>query len=39
VTIEVVDVRETVLATGRFRTDRTGYAAMRKQEHAADLAA
>ena len=24
VTVEVVDVRETVLATGRFRTDRTG---------------
>ena len=39
VTVEVVDVRETVLATGRFRTDGTGYAAMRKQEDAADLAA
>jgi len=39
VTVEVVDVRETVLATGRFRTDGTGYAAMRKQEDASDLAA
>ena len=39
VTVEVVDVRETVLATGRFRTNGTGYAAMRKQEDAADLAA
>ncbi len=29
-TIEVVDDRETVLATGRFTTDRAGYAAMRK---------
>ena len=29
-TIEVVDDRETVLATGRFATDRAGYAAMRK---------
>jgi transposase len=29
-TIEVVDDRETVLATGRFTTDKTGYAAMRK---------
>ena len=29
-TIEVVDVRETVLATGRFTTDKAGYAAMRK---------
>jgi transposase len=29
-TIEVVDDRETVLATGRFGTDRAGYAAMRK---------
>jgi transposase len=29
-TIEVVDERETVLATGRFDTDRAGYAAMRK---------
>ena len=29
-TIEVVDERETVLATGRFDTDRVGYAAMRK---------
>jgi transposase len=30
-TIEVVDQRERVLATGRFATDRAGYAAMRKQ--------
>ena len=30
-TIEVVDDKETVLATGRFNTDRAGYAAMRKQ--------
>ncbi len=30
-TIEVVDGRETVLATGRFGTDKAGYAAMRKQ--------
>ena len=29
-TIEVVDDKETVLATGRFNTDRAGYAAMRK---------
>ena len=29
-TIEVVDDRETVLATGRFSTDKAGYAAMRK---------
>jgi transposase len=29
-TIEVVDERETVLATGRFDTDQAGYAAMRK---------
>ena len=29
-TIEVVDDRETVLATGRFATDKAGYAAMRK---------
>jgi hypothetical protein len=29
-TIEVVDDHETVLATGRFSTDRVGYAAMRK---------
>jgi len=29
-TIEVVDGHETVLATGRFATDRAGYAAMRK---------
>jgi transposase len=28
-TIEVVDDRETVLATGRFGTDKVGYAAMR----------
>ena len=30
-TIEVVDKNETVLATGRFSTDRSGYAAMRQQ--------
>ena len=30
VTIEVVDDRETVLATGRFSTDNAGYAAMLK---------
>ena len=30
-TIEVVDERETVLATGRFTTDKAGYAAMRKR--------
>ena len=30
-TIEVLDERETVLATGRFGTDRGGYAAMRRQ--------
>ncbi len=30
-TIEVVDNNETVLATGRFSTDRSGYAAMRQQ--------
>jgi transposase len=30
-TIEVVDSRETVLATGRFGTDKTGYAAMRNK--------
>jgi len=29
-TIEVVDDRETVLATGRFSTDKAGYAAMRQ---------
>ena len=29
-TIEVVDEREMVLATGRFGTDKAGYAAMRK---------
>lgn len=29
-TIEVVDGHETVLATGRFGTDKAGYAAMRK---------
>ena len=29
-TIEVVDHRETVLVTGRFGTDKAGYAAMRK---------
>ena len=29
-TIEVVDEHETALATGRFDTDRAGYAAMRK---------
>lgn len=30
VTIEVVDDRETVLASGRFATDKAGYAAMRR---------
>ena len=30
VTIEVLDDRETVVATGRFSTDKAGYAAMRK---------
>ena len=30
-TIEVVDDREKVLATGRFATDKAGYAAMRKR--------
>jgi transposase len=30
-TIEVVDDRETVLATGRFATDKAGYAAMRRR--------
>ena len=30
VDVEVVDDREKVLATGRFATDKTGYAAMRK---------
>ena len=29
-TIEVVDDRETVMATGRFATDKAGYAAMRR---------
>jgi len=29
-TIEVVDEHESVLATGRFSTDKAGYAAMRK---------
>ena len=29
-TIEVVDDKETVLATGRFSTDKAGYTAMRK---------
>jgi hypothetical protein len=29
-TIEVVDDRETVLARGRFGTDKAGYAAMRR---------
>jgi transposase len=29
-TIELVDARETVLATGRFATDKAGYAAMRR---------
>jgi hypothetical protein len=29
-TIEVVDARETVLAVGRFDTNKAGYAAMRK---------
>ena len=33
-TIEVVDNHETVLATGRFSTDKAGYAAMRKHVHA-----
>jgi transposase len=31
VTIEVIDHHETVLTTGRFGTDKAGYAAMRKQ--------
>ena len=35
-TIEVVDDHETVLATGRFATDKAGYAAMRK--HVAGVA-
>jgi transposase len=30
-TIEVIDDRETVLATGRFATDKAGYAAMRRR--------
>ena len=30
-TIEVVDDKERVLATGRFSTDKIGYAAMRNQ--------
>ena len=30
-TVEVVDDKETVLATGRFFTDKAGYAAMRSQ--------
>ena len=30
-TIEVVDDMERVLATGRFDTDKTGYAAMRRR--------
>ncbi len=34
-TIEVVDRHETVLATGRFGTDKAGYAAMRR--HVADF--
>ena len=29
-TVEVVDARETVLATGRFTTDKAGYTAMRR---------
>ena len=29
-TIEVVDHRETVLGSGRFTTDKVGYAAMRR---------
>ena len=29
-TFELVDAREKVLATGRFDTDKAGYAAMRK---------
>ena len=35
-TIEVVDAHEKVLTTGRFNTDKVGYAAMRK---CGDLAA
>jgi transposase len=34
VTIEVVDDREKVLATGRFSTDQAGYAAMRRHVRA-----
>jgi transposase len=34
VTIEVVDDREKVLATGRFSTDKAGYAAMRRHVRA-----
>ena len=33
-TIEVVDAHETVLAVGRFSTDKAGYAAMRKRVEA-----
>ena len=33
-TIEVVDGHETVLAAGRFSTDKAGYAAMRKRVEA-----
>ena len=33
-TIEVVDEHETVLAAGRFSTDKAGYAAMRKHVEA-----
>jgi transposase len=33
-TIEVVDDRETVLATGRFGTDKAGHAGMRKHVQA-----
>ena len=33
-TIEVVDDREKLLATGRFSTDKAGYAAMRKHVRA-----
>jgi hypothetical protein len=33
-TIEVVDEHERVLATGRFATDKAGYAPMRQRVHA-----
>ena len=32
-TIEVVDHHDNVLASGRFATDRAGYAAMRRPPH------